>query len=502
MSADRTFLSIFDRLRRKLSLFTICLIAILAQRAQGQSTFYWDINGATANSGGAAPSGVWDTTTANWSTSSAGSVATTTWADIALGNNARFSAGTDATGTYTVTIPTGETRNISQILMNNNGANLTITGGAISLRTAVSSSFANILFQQAAGTIATLRIDSQLTGSVGLKVARNAVDNNILILSNPNNNFTGQVIVRNSNILRWAGNDVIPDTAVLNNEIAGGNFAPTFDLAGNSDTVKSIIHSGDAVSATRGPSAKITLGNGTLTLANPTTGDFYMGVISGSGGSFVKQGTGSFELRGANTYSGNTAVQNGTLILANANPINNSANIILGNGVTTGTLDVTGVTGGFKVGTAQSLKGNGNITGGTTINGTLSPGASIGSLFFSGALTLSGTANTVMEIDRNGTPNADLISALTVALGGTLTISDIGGGGFLANDSFNLLDGTLSGNFSSIAGLPTLDAGLAWDTSGLLAGGDGMLRVVPEPSTFALAGLGVAALLAVRRWRK
>src|SRR5436309_7226819 len=66
------------------------------------ATLYWDINGATAGAGGASPSGIWDAaTTANWSSSSAGTVATVVWTS---GDSPQFSAGTDATGPFTVTV--------------------------------------------------------------------------------------------------------------------------------------------------------------------------------------------------------------------------------------------------------------------------------------------------------------------------------------------------------------------------------------------------------------
>lgn len=62
---------------------------------------YWDINGATAGAGGASPAGTWNSGSALWSTSPAGSVATAPWVS---GRNAVFSAGSDATGSYTVTV--------------------------------------------------------------------------------------------------------------------------------------------------------------------------------------------------------------------------------------------------------------------------------------------------------------------------------------------------------------------------------------------------------------
>lgn len=70
-----------------------------------QTTVYWDRNGNTTGAGGASPSGTWVNNNSdpnrNWSTSSAGTAATARWDD---GNYAVFSAGTDATGSYTVTV--------------------------------------------------------------------------------------------------------------------------------------------------------------------------------------------------------------------------------------------------------------------------------------------------------------------------------------------------------------------------------------------------------------
>jgi len=83
---------------------TTFLLAFTIVQMPGESsaqTLYWDTNGATAGSGGPSPSGTWDGVTPNWSTSSAGTVTTTTWVS---GDTAVFSAGTDATNSYTVTI--------------------------------------------------------------------------------------------------------------------------------------------------------------------------------------------------------------------------------------------------------------------------------------------------------------------------------------------------------------------------------------------------------------
>src|ERR1041385_3703508 len=81
-------------------LYFCCLsLPLLAHHVQAAATsYYWDINGATAGAGGATPSGLWEG--ANWSTDSTGASATGNWVE---GGFPRFAAGSDATGSYTVT---------------------------------------------------------------------------------------------------------------------------------------------------------------------------------------------------------------------------------------------------------------------------------------------------------------------------------------------------------------------------------------------------------------
>src|SRR6185436_11912668 len=76
-------------------IFVLTLLTVSVQAA----TNYWDGNDATPGAG-VAPSGTWSTD-AFWSNSPEGTNATTTWT---TGDDAVFSAGTDATGEYTVTL--------------------------------------------------------------------------------------------------------------------------------------------------------------------------------------------------------------------------------------------------------------------------------------------------------------------------------------------------------------------------------------------------------------
>src|SRR5262249_30887400 len=122
----------------------------------------------------------------------------------------------------------------------------------------------------------------------------------------------------------------------------------------------------------------------------------------------------------------------------------------------------------------QTLKGNGTILGKVVAapGSIVAPGASVGALTFSNALTLQGT--NIMELDKAGHTNDLIICATNITFGGTLSLSIVGGS--LANgDSFKLFQATsFLGGFTNI--VPVIPgAGLAWDTSSLLI--DGTLKV-------------------------
>ena len=116
----------------------------------------------------------------------------------------------------------------------------------------------------------------------------------------------------------------------------------------------------------------------------------WTGNISGAGGVF-KAGTGVWTVAGANTYTGNTTVEAGTLALANngtttAGSIAASPNIIVGTAAgSTAVFDVTQVTTaphGFRLAPGQTLGGHGTVAGNVTVGSTstVAPGTSVGVL--------------------------------------------------------------------------------------------------------------------------
>jgi len=103
---------------------------MLPTAAQAQSTVYWDIDGPTPGAGGTTPSGTWSAVAANWSPSAAGDAATSGWvsgANPGEGDVAFFSAGSDATGAFTVTVD--GTNNASGFVVNQ--GTLTLSGSGV-----------------------------------------------------------------------------------------------------------------------------------------------------------------------------------------------------------------------------------------------------------------------------------------------------------------------------------------------------------------------------------
>lgn len=195
-------------------------------------------------------------------------------------------------------------------------------------------------------------------------------------------------------------------------------------------------------------------------------------------GSVMITGTGT--LQGTGSLSGLVTVQSGGILspgVAGVGTLTVANPVTIG---TTGTLSVTGTSilgGAATIGSGGLLNGTGTVAGAVTVQagGEISPGtAAIGTLNTNSALTLAGT--TTLQINKAGTVfTADQIKGFSkVTYGGTLAIVATGDAAALG-DSYQLFspgtNGTYAGGFSSITGLPTLPAGLQWETLSLLSTG-------------------------------
>ena len=236
----------------------------------------------------------------------------------------------------------------------------------------------------------------------------------------------------------------------------------------------------------------VTLGNGTLTVSNIAT-TVYSGAISGSGG-LTKSGTGTFVLAGSNSYTGVTAVNQGTIQAGATNAFSPNSAVVMANiphalldlnnfNEAIGSLAGGGIVGPSISGGNVSL-GTGVLTIGgdntsTTYSGVISGTGGVTKVG-SGTLNLQGLGNTYLGTTtiNGGTIQAGVANVLSMASpvvignvsGATLdlnsfnqTISSLSGGGtnggnvtlgtatlFLISNNIN---STYSGSISGTGGL-------------------------------------------------
>jgi autotransporter-associated beta strand protein len=208
------------------------------------------------------------------------------------------------------------------------------------------------------------------------------------------------------------------------------------------------------------------------------------GMISGLGGISHYNDTGTLTLNAANTYSGNTVLRSGTTTLGASGSISNSAVIDVQTDTVNGqaTFDVSAVTGGFVLQSAQTLKGTGIVNGNVTANGTLSPGASIGNLTFNNDLTVAG--NLIIEVDvPSGFPANDTVTVsgtlCTNAGIGAMMVKTNGGAALLAGDSFTVFtQPLLNGQALTVFG-----GGLIWTNELASSGKITVTAALPVPAT-------------------
>ena len=283
-----------------------------------------------------------------------------------------------------------------------------------------------------------------------------------LVLSGENS-FVGPITVNNGYMVYASLTAEDNSTAIVLN---GGNLALSGVFAGQTATIGSL--SGNSTSSSINPNYDPNTGFKTLSVNQTVDGTYAGKIESGSGGrdmALMKTGSAKLTLSGVNTYGGDTTIDAGTLALGASGSFANTATIIVASG---GVFDVSATP--FTLGAAQTLKGGGSVVGTIINDGSITPGTSIDTLTFGAAPTLNSGGSITAEIDRNGgSPLADkiVVSSGMLTFGGTLTITNIGST-LQTADSFDLFDGSLSGNFGTL----NLPGGIGhWNTTDLNSGG-------------------------------
>jgi len=261
----------------------------------------------------------------------------------------------------------------------------------------------------------------------------------------------------------------------------------------------------------------LTVGSNNTTPSTPFSGVMQDGgIVSGTGGSLIKTGTGALTLTGANTYTGGTTVNAGSLF------VNNTGGL---SGTGTGAVTVNGGTLGGGNGTAIASTISGTVT---VISGAnLAPGptgnGSTGILNI-GALTLNSGAN--FSIDLNGPlagTNYDQVEVTHPVFinGSNLVLNSVSG--LSVGEQLFIVDNdggqAVFGTFTGLAeGAMFSSGGDTFTISYIANDGDGgalgpavpgndieltvdSVRPVPEPSTWVAGALAFVALAYTQRRR-
>ena len=433
------------------------IAAIQVQNTYSGTLSHWDLNGSTAGAGGIAPSGTWDSTTTNWSPSADGDVATGAWT---AGNGAVFSAGTDATDPYAITVSGAQSASalwFQDGTTTIGGDSVTLTNEAV-VRTD-SNAVINSVISGTDGLLkvgtGTLTLGAQNTFSGGLLIEDGEVT---LTTGGSTGAIRGDVTVNPGGTLHAAVNNGLgwgSGTKVNTLNLNGG----TFHTSINSDNGWGITVNMTGGSVTNANSGYMSLGGGSSlnSLASDITSTFganiriregntnnalnidvadggaatdmlISGIISQQGGarSLIKNGDGLLALSSQNTYSGGTIVNAGTLALTGGGggngTIRGSVTINTGASLSLNTGDATG----YNTGTDQlneiNLNG-GNLHVAVTNNQTLGNGV----ISMTGG-TITGVAGSNLDFFQGSSALNSLASATTSTVSGpSLSIRQAGG---------------------------------------------------------------------------
>jgi autotransporter-associated beta strand protein/probable HAF family extracellular repeat protein len=219
-----------------------------------------------------------------------------------------------------------------------------------------------------------------------------------------------------------AGNGIDPDgkNEAWIARIPVNAFA-LLDLKGVDLSIGSLVWGG--VVTNSGP------GTATLRAGSDNSSTNFIGTIADGAGTtaLIKEGTGTLTLSGANTYTGPTFVNAGTL------SVNGS---IASSSLTT-------------VNAGATLGGNGTV-GNTTVNGgTLAPGNSIGLLTVQGNLVFTAASSYMVEVSPS---NADRTNVSGAATLGSATVSANFGAGTYVAKQYTIVSasGGVIGTFASL----------------------------------------------------
>lgn len=406
-----------------------------------------------------------------------------------------YNSGGSMNGTFANAINLKTLGGSDGALRFNNGSKPTLTGtitlfadsvisvDASSAATATAPKFNGVITES--GGVRNLRI-ANLNTSAGLFSGTAEL--------NASNTFTGGLGIGRNTVVRIGNIGALNSASGSENAVdfdgsgSGTAHGGYLELNGNSVTVSKLTNSGISYAGTvwnnsATTAATLTVGN-SQNLSGTFSGVLADGAAAGAL-SLTKAGSGTFTLTNANTYTGQTTINNGKISMGNALALQNSAyntegsngttiGLDVANGLSSGKLTLGGLAGSVNVGSAitngyssvsdLTLNPQSGIT--NTYSGVIANGAS------GMSLTKTGSGTQILT-------GANTYTGDTNINGGTLQIGNGGTTGKLSADSaitnnsalvFNRSDAIVQGtDFGSAA---------VSGTGSLTQAGSGMLTLM------------------------
>ena len=336
--------------------------------------------------------------------------------------------------------------------------------------------------------------------------------------------YTGMTVVNNGTLKLADGDNRLPTGSLVKLGASGSptvaGTTATFDLNGQNQQINGLestastvvqttintVTSASAATLTIGSSSGVTttFGSGTTTNRGVITGDLAV----------TKTGAGTQVLGGANTYTGTTRINAGTLAVTGSLLI--SGTVLVNDG---GSLSGSGSVGAVTLGSGSFLKpGNspGTMTAASSIwqagstysweidNATGAAGTNWDLFSVTGALDMSALSSSSASTKMNLVLNSLSLANFSTSTEYTWVIAKAASLGGISDGVQNLtgLFNINTANFNG--GLP---ANLPTGGFQVVTGTEGSLRTlnlmaIPEPSTGSMLGLGFTGLVVTRLLRR
>jgi autotransporter-associated beta strand protein len=413
---------------------SVFLLILFVSLRAAAVVYYWDPNGLSAPT-----SGTWDTTTPQWATTSALTATPVAWDPTAA---AGFPAGTAGISALTISV---NSPIVFAGIYNGLTATIGVTNLVLSGTGSLSISSGLQGFWTGASTYNTI-IRLPITGPGGLQnqsggslylSGNNTYSGGTSLSTSAGLNFNNGNAFGSGQITNAVATTVLATPATdsttatfANAPITIANSVATCGGAVNSSLI--FVGVAAAPATFTGPWTLANSAGSTATLQNQPAGTTVTisGPISGAA-NFTKSGAGTLVLSGANTYSGKTSINGGTVTINSFNKVvGGTASSSLGAPTTAanGTINIgTGTTTATNVyiGPGETTDRVINVAG-TTGGGVIQNDGS-GPLVFTSDLIATNTGSKTLYLQGANTGN-NTFSGKIVNGSGTVAVTKVGAG--------------------------------------------------------------------------